>query len=132
MYPHLRRYVLCVPSQRISRAVQMCADGTCCHIVACVRVNVAVVVDVNSDAGAFGNLRIPRPRFVADATNMRGDRANFSFFFFETPNVHHDFSEYTRSMFASECLHVESTTCAFVSFTKNLISILCHYTTKIN
>jgi len=128
MYPHLRRYVLCVSSRRISRAVQMCTDGTCCHIVACVRVNVAVVVDVNSDAGAFGNLRIPGPRFVADATNMRGDRANFSFF--ETPNVHHDFSEYTRSMFASECL--QSPTCAFVSFTKNLISILYHYTTKIN
>lgn len=74
MYPHLRRYVLCVPSRRISRAVQMCTDGTCCHIVARVRVNVAVVVDVNSDAGAFGNLQVPRPRFVADATNARSDR----------------------------------------------------------
>lgn len=71
MYPHLRRYVLCVPSRRIS---QMCTDGTCCHIVARVRVNVAVVVDVNSDAGAFGNLRVPRPRFVADATNARRNR----------------------------------------------------------
>lgn len=52
----------------------MCTDGTCCHIVARIRVNVAVVVDVNSDAGAFGNLRVPRPRFVADATNARRDR----------------------------------------------------------
>ena len=77
MYPHLRRYVgtVCVPSWGAYRgAAQMCTDGTCCHIVARVRVNVAVVVDVNSDAGAFGNLRVPRLRFVADATNARRDR----------------------------------------------------------
>lgn len=53
----------------------------CCHIVARVRVNVAVVVDVNSDAGAFGNLQVPRPRFVADATNARRDRSRGIFFF---------------------------------------------------
>lgn len=67
----------------------MCTDGTCCHIVARVRVNVAVVVDVNSDAGAFGNLRVPRPRFVAGATNARRDRGLSIFLFFSFfSNVH--------------------------------------------
>lgn len=53
----------------------------CCHVVARVRVNVAVVVDVNSDAGAFGNLQVPRPRFVADATNARGATEPEYFYF---------------------------------------------------
>lgn len=70
----------------------MCTDGTCCHIVARVRVNVAVVVDVNSDAGAFGNLRVPRPRFVADATNAGLSIFLSPSFFFRTfttilPNI---------------------------------------------
>jgi len=70
----------------------MCTDGTCCHIVARVRVNVAVVVDVNSDAGAFGNLRIPRPRFVADATNATRTEYFFLFFFCSKRlNIHHSF-----------------------------------------
>lgn len=107
---------------------QMCTGGMCCHIVAPVRVNVAVV-DVNSDAGAFGNLRVPRPRFVADATNATGAEYFHSCFFSLSRNLVHYFFEYFRySIFAARllflpCVKLEFFAYISVSITKNLINV---------
>lgn len=100
-----------------SRRADVCRRETCCHIVARVRVNVAVVVvDVNSDAGAFGNLREFPDRDLSLTQQTRrvtGAEHMFLFFFFSLPffffcetssNTHprsrHSFLKTFRSIFA--------------------------------